>query len=464
MSRADRAPSPAGSTPATPLAVSVALGLVALAATTLTIVGSDALWLPAMGGHIRQAKAIPSGIPFASAPSTDWVNTTVLGQLVFSLMHSVGSLGIVVAQIVAVMATLALLAAEATRRRAKPVATAAAVVAVCLGAVAPLFIARAQLLSLVPYALLLILIRRQHERPSKAIWWAIPLIAIWSNLHGAVLAGVAVLGCYLLFSLLRVSPSTAVAVGVASLVATCLNPGLLNAPRYYVGVFGGAATSDDSGMWSRVSVTNPFDLLLLIAAAALAACALRRRIPLWEYAAGLGLVLATLSAARHGIWLLLFLLVPAAVAVGRPEGTVVEPKPQPSRVPPLLVSGVCLLGVAALLAMRTPTFRAADAQAAGIAAATRGQIVLVTEPLAESLAAAGATVWASNPLDAFARTDQDAYLAFMRGDATGAAQALAHSDVVVTFGDSPQFRIAIKAGFTSWRELGSIVLLERPAL
>lgn len=460
VSGVDSTPAAEASYPAAPVAVAGVLAILAVAASAVTIVGSDALWLPAMGDHIRRTGTIPTGIPFAAAPSADWVNTTVLGQLIFSLIYSVGSLGIVIAQVTAVTATLMITAFEAMRRRASPGLTAVVVVTVSAGAVTPLFIARAQLLSLVPYALLLVLIRRQHDHPSNAIWWVVPLIAIWGNLHGAVLAGVAVLGCYLLFSRIRLTPMTAVAVGLGSLAATCLNPGLLDAPRYYLGVLGGAATSDDSGMWSRVSLANPFDVLLVLSAAALTALTLRRRLPWWEYAAALGLVIATLSSARHGIWLLLFLAVPAATH-GRAPFKAPGPSSARTRWTLLVLSMVGLLGSAALLAARAPSFRAADSEAARISAVTAGRTALVAEPLAESLAVAGARVWASNPLDAFAHADQTAYLAFMAGDAHGAARALAASDVVVALPGSPQEQVARSAGFRSATVVGAYYVLTR---
>ncbi|GAA2018626.1 hypothetical protein GCM10009740_03150 [Terrabacter terrae] len=444
---------------AMPPLVVVALGIAGLVGSAVTVVGSDALWLSALGDHIWAGGAIPSGIPYGAAPSREWVNTTVLGQLLLSALHGQGSLGLVIAQVVAAVGTLLLIAFDALCRGARSSSTALVVVAVSAGAAAPLFIARAQLLSLVPFSALLVLLRRQQDRPTAAVWWSMPLLALWGNLHGAVLIGVAVLGCYLMFSRLRQSPATAIAVALGSLMATCLNPGLLRAPRYYLGVFNGGATSDESGMWSRVDISNPFDLLLVLAAVALGTAALRRRRPLWEYAAGLGLVLATFSAARHGLWLLIFLAVPAATAVHRDR-----PAPWRTKRADALTATIALASAAlgvTMLAHRAPQFRAADAQAASIAAATRGHVVLAPEPLVESLAAAGAVVWASNPLDAFAPADQAAYLAFLRGDAAGAARALTQADVVVTEPHTPQARAAMGSGYTRIGTVGGFTLFGR---
>jgi hypothetical protein len=87
--------------------------------------------------------------------------------------------------------------------------------------------------------------------------------------------------------------------------------------------------------------------------------------------------------------------------------------------------------------------------------------VLAPEPLAESLAAAGATVWASNPLDAFARSDQSAYLAFLRGDAAGARRALERADVVVARPGTLQAQIALSSGYAVAGSVGSFTLMRR---
>lgn len=448
-----------------PPLVVLALASVAVVAATVTTIGADALWLPALGDRIRSTGRIPIGIPFAAASSADWVNTTALGQLVLSAAHSLGRLGVVITQVVVVVTTLAALATDAHARRARPLAAAAAILVVTVGGATTLFIARAQSLSLVPFALLLVLLRRQHDHPTRSIWWAVPLVALWGNLHGAALVGVAVLGAYLLLSRLRVSPVSAVGVGVASVVALCLNPGLLRAGQYYAGVLGGEATSSAAGMWSRVSPANPFDLLLVAAVLALLLAAMHQRPPLWELVAALGLLVATVLAARQGVWLLLLLLVPAATATAdagpRPDGRLTARTGTRARLVVGAVAAAGVVGAVAVLAVRAPSLASADVASADIAAATRGRVVLASEPLGESLAAAGATVWASNPLDAFSRDDQRAYLAFLTGDDDGAQDALAGADVVAAPTGSPQARLAVAAGFVARSAVGGVTLYTR---
>lgn len=441
-------------------AVTLTLSLLALVAGAVTVVGSDALWLSAMGDRIRQAGSIPRGLPFAAAGSEDWVNTTVLGQVLFSWVHQAGSIGIVLTDVLAVVIALAILGVGATRRGAQPLTTSVVLAVAVMGGSTSFFIARAQLLSFVPFALLLVLIRRQQEKPSQAIWWSTPLVALWSNLHGAVLVGVTVLGSYLLLSRLRQTPLIAVAVGVSALLATCLNPGLSAAPRYYMSVLTGEATSNQGGMWGPLSVNNPFDVLLVLAALALSVPTLRRRRPVWEHVAGLGLCLATALAARNGVWLLLFLIVPAAeeLSVARQRASSPARGGHASRVAYVL-AGVSLVCGAGVLALRDAGFQAMDAQAKKIAHATKGRVVLAPEPLSETLAAAGSTVWASNPLDAFSSSDQSAYLAFLEGDASRASAALERSNVVVAVRGSAPMRAALAYGYKERGEVGTYILM-----
>jgi hypothetical protein len=49
----------------------------------------------------------------------------------------------------------------------------------------------------------------------------------------------------------------------------------------------------------------------------------------------------------------------------------------------------------------------------------------------ESLAAEGVRIWMSNPIDAFDRADQAAYLDFVSGSPTGNSQALLNAAEVV---------------------------------
>ena len=97
-----------------PLELAIALGA-ALAAIAGTI-GADARWLAALGRIIVDRREIPDGIPYASAPSAGWHNVPVLAELIFRGLTSVaGDRGLLLAQVVAVAAALAVLAWDLRR-------------------------------------------------------------------------------------------------------------------------------------------------------------------------------------------------------------------------------------------------------------------------------------------------------------------------------------------------------------
>jgi hypothetical protein len=126
---------------------------------------------------------------------------------------------------------------------------------------------------------------------------------------------------------------------------------------------------------------------------------------------------------------------------------------------------VVLVGVlvaSAILAVRAPGLHRHDLDVAAAARAAAGRVVLAPEPLSEELAAAGATVWVSNPLDAFGSGDQAAYLAFLRADATGATRALEQADVVIALDGSSQALLALAHGYRATTRVGPYEVLAQP--
>src|SRR5690242_5886853 len=165
---------------------------------SVAAVGADARWLAAIGAVIARAGHIPSSIPYAAAPSHDWVNVPVLGELIFHAIWSLdGDRALVVAQAIAVAATLALVLRGMRAAGSTDTASALVLVAIPVAAATSLFVVRAQMFSLPLFALLVLLLRSDARARSRRIWLLVPLVALWSNLHGAVLVGLIVASVYL---------------------------------------------------------------------------------------------------------------------------------------------------------------------------------------------------------------------------------------------------------------------------
>lgn len=398
-------------------------------------VGGDWDWLVALGDYVRATGSIPNRVPFAAADSSGWFDVPVLAQLLASFLHDLGPRAPVVAHLVLVATSFVVIALAMRGRDAGDAYVACSLALLCVGSLPALGVVRAQSWSFLPFALLLALVVRQARAPDRGIWYAVPLVAVWGNLHGAALLGVCVLGAYLLLGRLRLRFWETVSVGVASLLALCLNPQLWNTPRYYAEVFDNVSAQRAEGLWARPSLSMPFDVAMIVAAMVLLALFVRVRREPWEYVACLGLCIATTSAARHGVWLLLVL---AVIASGRPQRAAPSTVDRSVRRGALLAAAVAaVVALPVLVSRGESVLGASPAVVDSVADVAGGAVVLAPAPLSEALAVSGVVLWAGNPLDAFDHDVQAAYLDFL--DARPEAQpAIDASGVVVVRDGSPQ--------------------------
>jgi hypothetical protein len=422
------------------LLIPATIAMIVAIAALLGTIGADSRWLAAMGDVIAHRGSVPAGIPFASAASSHWPNAIVLAELAFAgLEHLFGDRGLLLAQLLAVAGALIMLARDARAGGAEGPGVCGALLLAAFGAASSLVIVRVQLFSLLLFPVLVALLRSQARRPTNAIWLVVPLLALWANLHGAVLLGLAVTFAYLGISRLRLRPAETLAIGAASLVALCLTPALLSTPDYYHGLLTNLAASRGAGMWAPLSLTSPLDVALVIAAIALVACTRRSHATRWELVVGLALTVLTVQGSRNGVWLLMFLMPLAARTI--------VPRRQWAAVAPvaLLASSAAV----ALAVARGPEPNGASPRLVSQALAlAHGSPVLAEDQLAEQVALSGGRIFAGDPIDAFSRTTQATYLDWNDGDASGRrALDTGVRVVLVVRGSRAQTLTAQTAGF-----------------
>jgi hypothetical protein len=433
---------PAAATPRPTLdTTAVAVATLSAFVALVTAVGADSRWLAALGRVAFQHHSIPDRIPYAAAPSAGWPNVPALGELVFYVFALAGDRGLLLAQLLAVAAALSLLAWDLRRGgggRGAPIVLAV----VAVGALSSLIAIRGQLFSLALFPLTLTLLRAEARQPSRRIWLLVPLVAVWSNLHGAVLVGLATAAAYLLLDRAFREPFVALGALAASGVALFATPALLRTGEYYHSVMENEAARRGFGLWAPLSLHAPLDVLAIAAAAPLVALALRSRLPRWELGALAGLAVLTVQSGRGAVWLLFLLALPAARGL-RAEWL-------PARVHRII--SLPVIAVVALAVARGPyPLSAGDALVRSAIAQAAGTPILAESVPAEQLALAGGTVWMANPLDAFPHGDQRLYLDWLQGRPAGDA-ALARARVVLVMrGSRPQRRLATSPSF---RELG----------
>jgi len=436
-----------------PLEVAIALG-VALTAAAGTI-GADARWLDALGRIIIRRGSIPNDIPWASAPSEGWHNVPVLAELIFrGLIAVAGDRGLLAAQIVAVGAALAVLAWDLRRQGADEFAGALVLLIVVVGSLPMFVVVRSQLFSVLLFPVLIALLRADARSPSRRIWLLVPLFALWSNLHGAMLVGLALAGAYLIFGRGRRDPLLCAGVLGSSAVAACATPALQHTPDYYYGLLRNEAARRGEGLWAPLSLTSGFDLLLIAAAVALLVLSLRTRPALWETIALVGLALLTVKTARTGVWLLFFATAPAARSLH------FERRRKLRVATPALATAVALtvFGVA-----RGPLSTSAGRHVLDQALERAGGGPILADGIAaEQVAAAGGRVWMSNPIDAFSHRDQRLYLDWLAGRPSG-DRALREANVVVVIrGNEPGRRIRRSPDFRlAARDANSAIYIRR---
>lgn len=418
---------------------------IALAAT----IGADARWLAALGDAIVRAGAVPHTIPYAAAPHASWHDASALGQLVFyGLESQLGDRGLVLAQTVAAALALAALAFDMQRAQVRDRAGAAVLAAVVIAAPASFFVVRAQLFSLALFPVLVLLLRSEAERPSRRIWLAVPLLALWANLHGGVLVGFAALASYLVLRRLRASVLGTIAVLTAAACALVATPAFFGTVHYYAGVLRSEAAATHYGLWAPLSLRDPLDVLFIALALPLVLAALRGRPANWELVALVALSASAVESRRNGIWLLLFVAPLAARGLQRAAAG----RPALSRRLALICG--CVPALMLVLGLtQAPASNGAGERLIRQAAAAAHRTPILAEPLdAERLALAGHRIWIGNPLDAFRRADQRLYLEWLRGAPAG--DRILHEPVRVVLvrrGSAPQRRLARAAAF---RELG----------
>jgi len=404
--------------------------LVAVLAGTVAsvgVIGADLPWLVPLGAVVAAGR-LPSSIHAATAPSSGWHDVLAGAQLVvYGAYHGLGGRGLVLLQMLGAVAGFGLLA-EGLRRQASSGAALLVSLVVLVGAAPTVLVARVSLFSLALFPLLVLIVQADARRPGGRIWLAVPVIALWANLHGMVLAGVAVLGVYLVIDRARRDPLVSASVLGASVLAVFLTPQLWLTPLYYRAVFDNVAASRGVGLWAPLGL-RPFDVVYVAAVVALLLLA-RARLRLWEWVACLGLAAESVRAARVGFFLLIVLAYPAARGMR-------ERLPSPALQ--LSVAGGLAVVAAAMLVLSNPASHAALARRA---AATR-QVVLAEPLQGEWVELYGGRVWLANPIDAFRRGDQALYLDWVAGDASGRG-AVDHARLVLVGATSPAGRVAAR--------------------
>ena len=149
----------------------------------------DTGWHIRTGEFILDHARLPAGDPYSfTRPGAPWYAWEWLSDVVFALCHRLGGLkGVTLAAGLTIAAYLTLLMRRSLRLGAN-VFVALAFCFLGAGASGIHFLARPHIFTLLLLAVSLWLLDRDRERPGGAVWWLMPLTALWANLHAGFLA------------------------------------------------------------------------------------------------------------------------------------------------------------------------------------------------------------------------------------------------------------------------------------
>jgi hypothetical protein len=313
----------------------------------------DTLWQVTVGQWIIDHRAVPEVDVYSfTMRGQPWISTQWLAQIAYAFSYTLGGwAGPVVLAAAALAASFMLLARFLVARLTE--SAAMVFVTAALALMAPHMLARPHVLAM-PVMLAWVggLVAAMDRRQAPS-FWLLPLIALWANLHGGFVFGIALIAPMALEVLLTAKPEQRkslalrwAAFGLAALAASCVTPygwgALLGSQRILS--LGAALATISEWRPADFSSIGPLEIALLTGFG----LALLRGItlPPVRILMLLGLVHMALSHDRNlevlALLAPLILAVPLSRQIGAAESAARHPA-APSRA---LLAGLALLLVA----------------------------------------------------------------------------------------------------------------------
>ena len=276
------------------------------------------------------------------AGGREWVDQQWLAHLAFHGAEAVGGL-----TAVALLADLVWLAALTVlvvdlRKRGLAGLQAATIGFVAVVSTSGVATARAQVFSLLLFAIVLVLLNRAVDRPRLA-WWCVPMLVVWANVHGSVVVGVGLVGAWALTGLERGRMAERLPLlAIAAMTLLCTPYGF-ETLTYLRDVGSNDAIRELISEWRAPRLDDPASapFFALLASTAIAAGVMWRRITSFEWLTVVPLAGASLFSQRF----VGFFAFAAAHLLGRvwsAANTQERPVPRALRLLPHAVAAVAL--------------------------------------------------------------------------------------------------------------------------
>lgn len=247
---------------------------------------------PDLWGHLRfggdiLARGISRVDPYSFTSDIPWVNHEWLAEVVMHLSWRLdGAAGLIALKLALASGALALIAIILTRDRLRGASRDFVLFAALVGMWQRISVVRPQIFSVALFAFLLWILRSSERGRPGRLWLLLPLFALWANLHGGWVVGLAALG---IWTAIEASPlgraginwRLLIGLTIAATLATLINPYGLSLWRFLASTV--RVDRPDIGDWRPLYRTQLSAVLPWLINAGLAAAAFargRRSIPL----------------------------------------------------------------------------------------------------------------------------------------------------------------------------------------
>ncbi|HEX8976530.1 MAG TPA: hypothetical protein VF781_08460 [Solirubrobacteraceae bacterium] len=285
-------------------------------------------WLALLTGRVVWQSGLPHHETLTViAHGVAWIDQQWLAQLASYGLYRLGGLGLLGLVNVILLAGSVGFATFAARRLGAPFLSILAALPLCLVMIAPSREVRTQTLILPLFVLLAYLLADDSRRPSARVFWCLPILVLWANLHGTVTMGAGLVALRALTVLIerrdelqhRLRAWTRPAALLAgSAVAILLTPYGLPMAGYYRSTLLSSTLRHAVTEWQPVT-SQPLTAAALLIVAGLALWSfgrLPRQTTPWDKLALIILAVGAVSVVRNALFFGLFALMVLPVTLG----------------------------------------------------------------------------------------------------------------------------------------------------
>jgi hypothetical protein len=209
-------------------------------------------WLALVGGRFVAHSGLPSTDSLTAwTAGVKWVDQQWLGQLIFYRLFQLGSLQLVMLTHVALLAAAFGLAMAAARWRGGSARSVALIGTLGLMTIIMSAQMRAQSFAYVLFVIVAWLLVADAKRTSPRVYLTLPVLIVWTNLHGSVILGAALVALRGIFLWLERHRLRGATLGIGAIVCLFASPYGLSLLGYYRSTAFNASFSRIVTEWQR---------------------------------------------------------------------------------------------------------------------------------------------------------------------------------------------------------------------